>query len=83
MPVAVADIGAAEHAHIDSVDLGMIAAATFAGVSAFHEPLAPGLKLAEMEGDQPGKMICFCQKHRISAPFRQRDRLIDEACGPA
>src|SRR5467141_2789822 len=44
MPVAMADIGAAEHAHIDPVDLRMIAAAAFACLRTSLEPVAPGLK---------------------------------------
>src|SRR6476661_4876793 len=36
-----------------------------------------------MEGDHPRKMIGFRQKRWISAPFRQRKRLVDEARAPA
>src|SRR5258705_7270887 len=83
MPVAMANIGAAEHAHIDPVNLRMIAAAAFACLRTSLESVAPGLKLAEMERDQPCKMIRFRPKHWISAPLRQRKRLVDEARGPA
>src|ERR1700730_12962911 len=83
MPVAVADIGAAEHAHIDPVALGMIAAAVFACFRASLEPVARGLKLAEVKRDHPCKMISFGQKCRVSTPFCTRDRLLDEACSPA
>ena len=83
MPVAVADVSVAEYPHVDPVNLRMIAAAVFACFGAFLEPVARGLKLAEVERDHTCKMIGFGQKLGIGASLRQRDQLFDEACGSA
>ena len=61
----------------------MIAAALFACRPASLEPVARGLKPAEVERDRSCKMISFGDKRGISNPFRQRDCLLDEACGSA
>src|ERR1700730_12126646 len=83
MPVAVADIGAAEHAHVDSVYLGMIAATGFPGFRASLETVACRLKLAEMERDHARKMVSLSQKRGGARPVRQCDRLVASARGPA
>src|ERR1700751_1492807 len=83
MPVGMAHIGAAEHAHIDPVNLRMMVAAMLPCLCAFLEPIACGLKLAEVESDHSCKMIGFGQKRGLGTSFRERDPLLDEPRGAA
>jgi len=81
MPIAVADVPAAEHADVESENLKMVAASVTAFPASLN-PVARALKFAEVEKGHTCKMVSLGQKLGISASLRQRDHLFDEACGP-
>src|SRR5262249_16015079 len=81
MPIAVAHIGAAEHAHIDSVDLGMVSAAEFSRLGASLKRVSCRLEFAEVKRDYARKMIGLDQRSRVATSFRKVRCLMHEACG--
>ena len=78
VPIAVADISAAKHPHIDAVDLGVVAPRAFACGHALVKTVASALECAHVIVCSPSEEMRFGEGRRIAASLRKVDHFSHE-----
>src|SRR3981081_1709869 len=74
MPVAVADVGMAEDAHVDAVQFGVVAAGGVVRFQASLKPITGCLEGAEVKCRDSGEVISLHEQRRLSGSTGQTHR---------